>query len=199
MAMLARQNGLEVEVATFEAWDSADRQFDSVIAGQAWHWVDPVAGAAKAARSLRPSGRLAVFWNAFQLPEDLREAFADVYRSVQHGLPFNPWERPALDGYLKMCEKAADGIRQAAAFDRPEQWRFGWDRHYTHDEWLELVPTSGGHSRVPPARLVELLAGIGAAIDASGGGFTMDYTTVAVTAARGSSRNAQSAEVASDS
>ena len=36
-----------------------------------------------------------------------------------------------------------------------------------------------------PAKLEELLAGIGAAIDAVGGSFTMRYTTVAVTAADG--------------
>ena len=35
MAGLARQSGLEVEVATFEAWDPAGRVFDAVIAGQA--------------------------------------------------------------------------------------------------------------------------------------------------------------------
>ena len=66
VADLARRNGLEVEVAAFEAWDPAGRAFDAVIAGQARHWVDPVAGAAKAAQALRPGGRLAVFWNAFQ-------------------------------------------------------------------------------------------------------------------------------------
>src|SRR5438132_683986 len=81
-----------------------------------------------------------------------------------------------------MCGKAADGIRQAGAFGDPEQWRFDWDRSYTRDEWLELVPTSGGHSRIPPAKLRELLAGIGAAIDTIGGGFTMHYTTLAVSA-----------------
>jgi Methyltransferase domain len=45
MAGLARQSGLGAEVATFEDWDPAGRAFDAVIAGQAWHWVDPVAGA----------------------------------------------------------------------------------------------------------------------------------------------------------
>jgi SAM-dependent methyltransferase len=60
MADLARRGGIEVEVARFEAWDPAGRDFDAVIAGQAWHWVDPVAGAAGAARALRPGGRLAV-------------------------------------------------------------------------------------------------------------------------------------------
>src|SRR5215469_17366652 len=91
MASLARQTGVEVEVATFEAWDPAGRAFDAVIAAQAWHWVDPVAGAVKAVQALRPGGRLAVFWNVFQPPPGLVDAFAAVYRRVQPGLPFNPW------------------------------------------------------------------------------------------------------------
>lgn len=183
MAGLARQSGLEVEVAAFEAWDPAGREFDAVIAGQAWHWVDPVAGPAKAAQVLRPGGRLAVFWNAFQPPRGLGEAFAAVYRQMMPGSP-NLWARPILDAYLIMCGKAADGIRQTGAFGDPEQWRFGWDRPYSRDEWLDQVPTFGGHTQLPPATLEDLLAGIGAAIDAAGGSFTMQYTTVAVTAAR---------------
>jgi SAM-dependent methyltransferase len=74
MADVARQSGLEIEVATFETWEPAGREFDAVIAAQAWHWVDPVAGAAKAAQVLRAGGRLAVFWNAFEPPPDLRDA-----------------------------------------------------------------------------------------------------------------------------
>jgi hypothetical protein len=35
-----------------------------------------------------------------------------------------------------------------------------------------------------PDKLAELLAGIGIAVDKAGGGFTMHYTTVVVTAAR---------------
>ena len=87
MADLSRRHGLEVEEATFETWDSAGRVFGAVVAGQAWHWVDPMAGAAAAARALRPGGRLAVFWNAFQPPSDLAEAFAAVYRRVMPDSP----------------------------------------------------------------------------------------------------------------
>jgi hypothetical protein len=46
-----------------------------------------IAGAAKAAAVLRPRGRLVVFWNAFDPPEDLREAFSGVFRRV---LPDSP-------------------------------------------------------------------------------------------------------------
>lgn len=183
MAGLARQRGVEVEVAAFEAWDPAGRVFDAVIAGQAWHWIDPVAGAAKAAQVVRPGGPLAVFWNAFQPPPGLGQAFAEVYREVLPSSP-NVWAGTILDVYLTLCGTAADGIRQAGSFGEPEQWRFGWDRAYTRGGWLDQVPTLGGCTQLPPATLEDLLAGIGAAIDAAGGSFTMHYTTVAVTAAR---------------
>ena len=183
MADLARRSGVEVEVATFEAWEGGGRAFDAVVAGQAWHWVDPVAGAAKAAQVLRPGGRLAVFWNAFQPPPEVGEAFSAVYRRALPDFPFDIWARP-LDAYAAMCAKAAGGIRQANAFGVPEQWRFDWERSYTRDEWLDQLPTFGGHTQLPPARQAELLGGIGAAIDALGGGFTMGYATMAVTAAR---------------
>src|SRR5580658_8255127 len=42
MAELACRRGFEVEVAKFEEWDPDGRTFDTVISGQAWHWVDPV-------------------------------------------------------------------------------------------------------------------------------------------------------------
>src|ERR1041384_5697668 len=57
MAAFARDGGFEVEVPTFEQWEPEGRSFDVVVAGQTWHWVDPHAGAAKAASVLRPGGR----------------------------------------------------------------------------------------------------------------------------------------------
>ncbi|MFD1938478.1 class I SAM-dependent methyltransferase [Nonomuraea mangrovi] len=184
MADFARRGGLEVEVATFEAWDPAGRDFDAVVAGQTWHWVDAVAGAAKAAQVLRPGGRLAVFWNAFQLPPDMDEAFAAVHRRVIPDSPIRQRGMPGLDAYVMLSTTAADGIRQAGAFGDPEHWRFEWELPYTRDEWLDQLPTFGLHTQLPPATLQEVLAGTGAAIDAVGGGFTMRYTTMVVTAVR---------------
>ena len=183
MADLARRHGLEVEVATFETWESAGREFDAVVAGQSWHWVDPAAGAAGAARVLRPGGRLAVFWNAFQPPPEVAGAFAAVYRRV---LPDSPFGRGGAgtsgpDAYRDQCARAAGGMRDAGAFGPPEQWRFDWDRPYSRDEWLDQVPTSGFWGQIPAAGQRELLAG---AVDAAGGSFTMRYATVAVTAVR---------------
>ncbi|WP_424530287.1 hypothetical protein ACOZ38_11610 [Sphaerisporangium viridialbum] len=59
-----------------------------------------------------------------------------------------------------LCTRAADGIREVGAFSEPEQWRFDWERSYTRDEWLDQLPTTGGHTQLPPATLEEVLAGI---------------------------------------
>jgi SAM-dependent methyltransferase len=184
MADFARGCGLEVEVATFEDWDPAGRTFDAVVSGTTWHWVEPVAGAARAAQALRPGGRLAAFWNVFEAPPDLARAFSDVYGRVLPGTPFARGTGGGVDAYAPLLEKAADGMRQAGGFGEPEQWRFDWERPYTRDEWLDQVPTSGGHSAFPRATLEALLAGLGAAIDAAGGRFTMHYTAAVITAPR---------------
>lgn len=181
-----RRHGLEVEVSTFEVWDPAGRTFDAVVAGMTWHWVDPVVGATKAAQVLRPGGRIALFWYVFQPPSDLADAFTTVYRRVVPDSPFVKGPpTPGLDAYSAFFTKATDGMREAGGFGDPEQWRYDWDRRYTRDEWLDVVPTSGGHSRLPPDVSDELLTGIGAAVDAVGGSFTMHYTAVAVTAVCG--------------
>ena len=187
MADLARQSGIEVEVAKVEDWDPAGRRFDAVIAGQAWHWVDPVAGAAKAAQALRPGGLLATFWNSGLPPSALNEAFAQALHQARPDSPVRGGALPGPDGYLALCGKAADGMRQAGGFGPAEQWRFDWKRTYTRDEWLDAVPTFGGLNLLPPEQLAGLLARIGAAIDAVGGSFTMGYATMAAAAMRSDS------------
>jgi SAM-dependent methyltransferase len=187
MAVFARRSGVEVEVARFEDWDPAGRDFDAVIAGTAWHWVDPVAGAAKAAHVLRPGGLIAPFHHVFQSPPELMAAVARIYREVAPDSPFNlsgQTTKSALDLYQPLFAKIADGIRAAGEFSEPEQWRFDWERTYTRDEWLDQLPTQGGLTQLSPDKLARVLEGAAAAIDAIGGSFTMPYATVAVTATR---------------
>ena len=185
MADFARRTGVEVEVATFETWEPAGRLFDAVVAATAWHWVDPVAGAAQAARVLRPGGLLAPFWHAFQPPAELAEAFAT---GLQRAVPDSPFAAraavPAQAANDPLITRVIDGVRAAGGFDEPQQWRFEWERRYTRAEWLDQLPTSGALTRLSADQLAEVLAGAGAAVDALGGAFTMSYTTVAVVAAR---------------
>ncbi|MFZ3554791.1 class I SAM-dependent methyltransferase [Streptomyces sp. BH055] len=184
MAEYARGLGLDVEVGRFETWDAQGRTFDAVVAGQTWHWVDPVAGAAKAAEVLRPGGRLALFWNVFRPGPDLADAFAAAHRAALPDSPRNPWVRASLDAYGAIFAKVADGLRDTASFGEPEEWRFEWEATYTRDAWLEQMRTSGEAGTYRPEQLEDLLARTGAAIDAMGGEFTLPYTAVVITAER---------------
>ena len=185
MAAFARARGLQVEVAGFEAWQSADRKFDTVIAAQSWHWVDPIAGATKVARVLRPGGRLAIFGHVYEPPAEVAEPFAAAFRRVAPDSPFNgqPARRP-LALYQSVYQKFADKIRETEQFNDPEQWQFDWERSYTRDQWLGLLPTTGGLTQLGPDQLAEVLDAVGSAIDSLGGRFTMNYTTLAATAER---------------
>ncbi|WP_326560526.1 class I SAM-dependent methyltransferase [Micromonospora sp. NBC_01796] len=187
MADFARATGIEVEVATFEAWEPTGRTFDAVVSGTAWHWVDPIAGAAKAARILRPGGLLAPFGHVYQLPPTVADALATAYRRAAPDSPINFNARPAgsiLDAYRALYARAADGIREAGGFDEPELWRYDWERSYTRGELLDLVPTSGGLTSLPPDRVAEVLAAVGTAVDELGGTVTLAYATWGLTAIR---------------
>jgi SAM-dependent methyltransferase len=185
MADFAQAQGLRVEVATFEAWEPAGRTFDAVIAAQSWHWVDPVVGTVKAAHVLRPGGRLALFGHVFEPPAEVAEPFAAAFRRAVPDSPFNdqPARRP-VEAYQVMYARFADKIRETNQFTEAEQWRFEWEQPYTRDQWLNLLPTTGGLTQLPPDKTADILDAVGTAIDALGGGFTMRYTTLATSAVR---------------
>jgi SAM-dependent methyltransferase len=187
MAGFARSTGVKVEVATFEAWDPAGRTFDAVVAGTAWHWIDPVAGAAKAARVLRPGGVLAPFGHVYELPSSVAEALASAYRRAAPDSPLSLDGQRAgsiLDAYQALYARAADGIREAGGFGEPELWRYDWKREYTRAELLDLVSTSGGLTSLPPDKVAEVLAAVSRAVDELGGGLTVPHATWGVTAVR---------------
>ncbi|WP_030609881.1 class I SAM-dependent methyltransferase [Streptomyces fulvoviolaceus] len=187
MADLATRLGTETEVATFEDWDPGRKTFDAVVSGTAWHWIDPVAGAAKAAQVLRPGGLLAPFWHVFQIPPEITLAVADVCERVMPGSPFDfraLAERPAVDTYQAGLAKVVVGIREAGGFGESEQWRYDWECTYTREQWLDQMPTQGAFTRLPPDKLQEVLDGAGAAVDAMGGSFTTTHSTLAVAAKR---------------
>jgi hypothetical protein len=121
-----------------------------------------------------------------QPPPEVAEAFVTVYRRAVPDSPFDLRSMPkrAMDGYRALFAKASDGIREVGGFGAPEQWRFDWERYYAREEWLDQLPTQGTLTWLPSDRVAEVLEGVGAAVDAMGGGFTMSYTTVAIIAAR---------------
>jgi SAM-dependent methyltransferase len=179
MADFARQTGIDVEIGKFEEWDSQGRAFDAVVAGQAWHWVDPVLGAAKAARVLRPHGLLALYWHVFDPPAEVAEPFEEAMSQVA---PDGPLKTPGLELQQRNRRRAVEGIRTARDFGEPEEWQFEWQRSYTRDQWLDHLATTGQLTILEPPQLATVLNTVGDAVDSIGGEFTMDYITLATAA-----------------
>jgi SAM-dependent methyltransferase len=181
MAVLARGRGVEVEVAAFERWDPAGREFDLVTCAQAWHWLEPAAAAARAAEVLVRGGRLGAFWNLGDPPAHVRARLAPIYGRLA----------PTLENYSVMLGSgergvtaARDGIDGSGRFEPARLRRFGWDTSYTAAGWVELLLTHSDHQTMDPERRERLLAAVGEAIDEAGGSFAMRYEAVLVEARR---------------
>jgi SAM-dependent methyltransferase len=181
MAGVARAHGVPVEVAPFEEWDDAGRRFDIVVSAQAWHWVDPVRGAQKAARVLRPAGHVALFWNIGGFTDQVRRRMDEVYAAIaprlQHttqggaanrGWKFDPYRAPL---------EAAGLVHQRTA-------SYPWQQVYSRDEWLELLATHSDHTTLPPDVFDRLRERVGAVIDEAGGVITIEYATQLLLASR---------------
>lgn len=189
MAEVARAHGVPTEVATFESWEPDGRVFDAVVAGQAWHWVDPVAGAVKAGQVLRTGGVLALLAHVYEPPAAVEKAVVEALRQVVPDSPFvravgsTPPSDPVA-AYRAGYEKFASGVRAANVFAEPEQHAVETEHPYTRAEWLDLLPTTGMLTRLPADTLAEVLAPVGAAIDDLGGSITVRFTTLALFAVR---------------
>jgi SAM-dependent methyltransferase len=179
MAEVAQRHGLDVELGAFEGWDDKGRRFHLLVAGQAWHWVDPIAGAARAAGVVAPGGRVVLAWNHAVMPAALRSTLDDVYaRHAPEQVSPTVLHRPT-DPQRKGGSEAAFAVRDE--FDAAEHATYPWDCEYSKAEWLRQLETHSDHALMDPSARRVLLDAVGAAIDEAGGSFTMHYDCHATT------------------
>jgi len=66
----------------FEYWRVEAGGFDLAISADAFHWVQPEVGYPMVASALKPSGKLAFFWNSpNEIDTEISDALAQVYKS----------------------------------------------------------------------------------------------------------------------
>jgi SAM-dependent methyltransferase len=181
MAEVARTRGIAVEVAPFEDWDAGGRAFDLLVAGQAWHWIDPVAGAQKAAALLAAGGSIGLFWNFGSPPRELAELFAPIYARLAPGVESYS---VLLGGSDARADTAVAGIAASGGFEAAQLRTFAWSRRHDTAQWLEILQTHSDHQALEPARREQLLGEIGEAVESIGGTFEMPYEAVLVSARR---------------
>lgn len=181
MAAVARDHGVRVEEGTFEEWEPRHRGFDLVISGQAWHWVEPTVGVAKAASVLPAGGHLAVFWNRGRHDALVADALDPVYARFAPALTrpsreLHP-EHEAHDAHLE--ELASNDY-----FASVEARAFSWEAAYDRDQWLDFSATQSDHVLLPAAQRAALLEAVGDVIDELGGRLSYHFSTLLITATR---------------
>ncbi|GAA5039532.1 class I SAM-dependent methyltransferase [Actinopolymorpha pittospori] len=181
MAQVARAHGLEVQVAAFETWDPAGRTFDLVTCGDAWHWIDPSRGTAKAAEVLNVGGTIARFWTATVLSEDVSAAFDPIYRRYAPEVT-QVW-RPA-ENAQRVHPSSDDPFEQSSAFSSVELRTYQWERSFRGEDWVGLVTTISDHQRLGAERLTPLVQALRTTIEELGGTIRAHHKTRVLLAQR---------------
>ncbi len=172
MADEARRHGVRVEISPFEEWNPRGRHFDRVTAAQAWHWVHPTRGMARAAECLVPGGELCLFWNVGRPIEPWRAPLDELYARV-----LGP---QSYSGYASQFhhERTLEELRDSPGFQCLGLETLGWEATYSTDEWIELLPTHSDHARLADETRHDLLRQVRDVIDSHGGVITLAYSTL---------------------
>ena len=182
MAAVARAKGIEVQESAFESWDSGGRRFGLLTAGQSWHWVEPRAGADKAAEVLSPGGRLALFWNSGRLSDALTAQLDAVYARLREA---DLEDIATRRGAIRERGRAVlQRFAEHSAFGDPELRQYEWSHTYAMRDWVDQLSTHSDHATLPAAVRRELLDEVAAVVEAQGGQVAVEYRVYCVTALR---------------
>lgn len=168
---------VEIEESDFERWDPAGRRFPLLFSAQAWHWVQPATGYAKAVEALSPRGIVAAFWNRVAWDRSsLRDELLAAYRRAAPELPANGPMHPAnlypdtdadWDGEIAAVEGLADG----------EVRHYEWTVDYSPSDYVGLLATLSEIRLLDDERRARLFEAVAAVIEVGGGALTLPMRT----------------------
>jgi SAM-dependent methyltransferase len=140
---------VKVVNTAFETWESQGALFDMIFAATSWHWLDPHSRFVKAAKLLKPSGKLAIVSGDDAFPEGFDPFFTEMhgfYRSI--GEAYGKWPPP----------KPADVPDESAEFKRSRLFenvlvrRYLWEVRYTAEEYIDFLKTHSSHAVMDPVK-----------------------------------------------
>lgn len=175
LAALARDNTagyprVEVVTGDFEEIPLPEETFDLLVSATAFHWLDPAVAYPKAARSLKPGGAIALFWNE-HVHSDAGGSFFESTQRVYareapeifddtYGGPPRPEDLPDRAGEIERSGSFGPVVRRS----------YRWDQAYEAAEYLRVLDTYSGHRSLDAETRARLYGGISRLIEEGYGG-----------------------------
>jgi SAM-dependent methyltransferase len=135
--------GVPTFVGTAERLPLPDAGLDAIVLGQAWHWVDPVAGSREVGRALRSGGVLGLIWNV----RDESEAWVRRLTGIMHG------------SHAEEMLAAGDPPI-AAPFDGVQGREWRWTRPMTREALLAMARSRSYLITAEPVERAAIEAGL---------------------------------------
>jgi SAM-dependent methyltransferase len=168
----------------FEDWDPAGRRFPLMYCAQAWHWVRPEVGYAKAAAVLDPGGWLAVFWNRVDWAScELRDSLLVAYEAAAPELERDGGLHPSCSLAGAETDWATE-LARAAGLGAAEVRTYEWSLDYTAQHYLGFMATASRVALMTPDEREALLRAVGEVIEAAGGTIRLPLSTLLCLACR---------------
>ncbi len=183
LAALAQRNqadfpNVTVEQTAFEAFQTTDL-FDALVSVQAFHWIEPKLGLAKAASLLRPNGALLLAWHQDVLQNTPFYRAADpVFERYAPGLEHT---RPTP---TFAPERFRGALEASPEFENVSSFRFPWRHRYSKERFLDLCLTFSNVQAQGVETRAHFLTEMAKVIDAHGGSVVCRYESVLLSAYR---------------
>ncbi len=169
--LAARTPGVDARVGTAEQLPLEGASVDAVVLGQAWHWVEPVAGSREIGRVLRPGGVLGLIWN-------VRDERVSWVRELTHILHASSAEEMIASGDIPLHEP----------FVEIEEHILEWERVMSRSEIESMVRSRSYFITASEADQRRLISNVGELLDSRGvvgeESIAMPYVTKAFRATR---------------
>jgi SAM-dependent methyltransferase len=163
----------------FETWPIEREAFDLVLSAQAFHWIDPVLGLARAAEALKPQGAIALVWHIDRSEHtDFYQATRPLYERF---LPSDA-QREHVDPLEQRAMRYHDALRQSRAFAGQTTFRHSWQHQYTGPQFLKLLQTFSNHQTLPEPAKTQFFQGMAAELARFGNVVTCHYETLLLVA-----------------
>ncbi|MCG8347946.1 MAG: class I SAM-dependent methyltransferase [Chloroflexales bacterium] len=186
LAALAAQNcrsypQVTITQTTFEAWPVQAAGFDLLLSAQAFHWVDPAFGCAKAAAALRSGGAVALVWN---LDVSQQTAFYQASQPLYDAYFPATTDSGTNTSLAAQANRCKATLTRSADFADLHEIRHPWSTSYAAADYLDLLHTYSDHRLLPEPNKTGFFQAIEALIARFGGVVPCQYETLLLLARR---------------